>query len=192
MKKLLYIDACIRGNLSRTKKIAEPIIEKLSKKYEITTFCLNDLNIYEIQKEETKKRINGEVSKITLEWANLVKNADRIVIAAPFWDMSIPAALKVFFELVSIIDVTFKSNNVTCYGNCNCEKLLFITTRGMNIDTGDKLDQATSYLHALDFLWGFKEIIVLARKNFDYISLEEINNQIDSAISEGLKICDNF
>lgn len=114
------------------------------------------------------------------------------MIAAPFWDMSIPAALKVFFELVSIIDVTFKSNNITCYGNCNCEKLLFITTRGMNIDTGDKLDQATSYLYALGFLWGFKEIIVLARKNFDYISLEEINSQIDSAISEGLKICDNF
>ncbi len=192
MKKLLYIDACIRNNTSRTKKIATPIIEKLKTKYDVETLCLNEMNLFVVKEEELKKRLKGEISNEVLKWANQVKNADRIVIAAPFWDMSIPASLKVFFELVSIIDVTFKSNNVTCYGNCKCEKLLYITTRGMNIETRDKLDQATSYLEALGFLWGFKEIIVLARKNFDYIKEDEINKQISSAILEGLEICDNF
>lgn len=192
MKKLLYIDACIRNNASRTKKIATPIIEKLKTKYDVETLCLNEMNLFIVKEEELKKRLKGEISPEVLKWANQVKNADRIVIAAPFWDMSIPASLKVFFELVSIIDITFKSNNVTCYGNCTCEKLLYITTRGMNIETRDKLDQATSYLEALGFLCGFKEIIVLARKNFDYISESEINKQITAAITEGLEICDNF
>lgn len=127
MKKLLYIDACIRNNASRTKKIATPIIEKLKTKYDVETLCLNEMNLFVVKEEELKKRLKGEISPEVLKWANQVKNADRIVIAAPFWDMSIPASLKVFFELVSIIDITFKSNNVTCYGNCTCEKLLYIT-----------------------------------------------------------------
>ena len=40
---------------------------------------------------------------------------------------------KTFFELCSIFDVTFKSNDKTCYGNCKAEKMLYITTRGMDI-----------------------------------------------------------
>ena len=45
MKKLLYIDSCIRGELSRTKKIATPIIEKLSERYEVETIVINDLEL---------------------------------------------------------------------------------------------------------------------------------------------------
>ena len=35
--KILYIDACIRDELSRTKKIATPIINKLKEKHEVET-----------------------------------------------------------------------------------------------------------------------------------------------------------
>lgn len=35
MKSLVYIDACMRGKESRTRRIAEPIIDKLSERYEI-------------------------------------------------------------------------------------------------------------------------------------------------------------
>ena len=79
----------------------------------------------------------------------MVRDADRIVIAAPFWDMSIPTALKVFFELCSIFNVTFSSDDKTCFGKCRAEKMLYITTRGMDIPTGDVLEQATPYLKAL-------------------------------------------
>ncbi len=192
MKQLLYIDACIRGEESRTKKIATPIMEELKKEYEVETLCLNDLNLSVVKEAELKKRLKGNISNEVLTWAYLVRDADRIVIATPFWDMSIPAALKTFFELVSIINVTFKSNDVTCYGNCKCEKLLFITTRGMNIKTGDKLDQATSYLEALSFLWGIKNVKVLARENFDYLPENIINQKIAEAIQEGLEICKDF
>lgn len=149
MKKLLYIDACIRDEGSRTKRIATPIVESLKERYEVETFVLNDMNLQVVQKEEITRRGNGIISDEALAWANTVREADRIVIAAPFWDMSIPAALKCFIELCSILDVTFKTNDVTCYGNCKCENLLFITTRGMNIKTGDPLEQATPYIKAL-------------------------------------------
>ena len=192
MKKLLYIDSCIRGELSRTKKIATPIIEKLSERYEVETIVINDLELRPVQAEENRRRAGGVVSEEAISLANKIKNADRIVIAAPFWDMSIPAALKTFFELCSLFGVTFDSNDKTCYGLCKAENAMFITTRGMKIRTGEPLEQATPYLKALFWLWGIKGFEVVARENFDYLPQKEIEKEISSAIEEGLKIAETF
>lgn len=192
MKKLLYIDGCIRDELSRTKRIATPIVNALKEKYEVETFVLNEMNLSIVQKELITKRNNGEIDKEVMSWAEKVRDADRIVISAPFWDMSIPAALKNFLELCSIFDITFKSNDKTCYGNCQAEKVLFITTRGMDIDTGCELEQATPYLKALSWLWGLGDLLVVSAQNMDYVSEQEIERKINTAIKDGLKIVENF
>lgn len=192
MKKLVYIDACIRDEDSRTKRIATPIIKELKRKYDVTTFVINDLNLSIIQKELINKRLNGDIPSYIISWAETIRDAERIVISAPFWDMSIPSSLKVFIELCSIINITFKSNNKTCYGNCKSEKLLYITTRGMDITTRDKLDQGTSYFEALSYLWGLGEVLVVSAQNMDYVSSIEIENKINKAIEDGLKICKEF
>lgn len=192
MKKLLYIDACIRGKDSRTKRIAEPIIEKLKEKYNVERFTLNDMDLSIVKEELITKRNNGIIDENVMRWAETVRDADRIVIAAPFWDMSIPAALKNFLELCSIFDVTFKSNDKTCYGNCKAEKMLFITTRGMDINTGDELEQATSYLKAISWLWGIGPLQTVSAQNMDYVSEEIVDDKINKAINEGLEIAENF
>lgn len=192
MKKLVYIDACIRDEDSRTKRIAAPIIRELKRKYDVVTFVINDLNLSIIQKELINKRLNGDIPSYIISWAETIRDAERIVISAPFWDMSIPSSLKVFIELCSIINITFRSNNKTCYGNCKSEKVLYITTRGMDIKTRDKLDQGTSYFEALSYLWGLGEVLVVSAQNMDYVSSIEIENKINKAIEDGLKICKEF
>ena len=182
MKKLLYIDACIRNDESRTKKIATPIVEALKEKYDVDTLSLNELDLVVVKEDLIKKRNNGEIDPQVMSWAEMVRDAD----------MSIPAALKVFFELCSIFDVTFKSNDKICYGNCKAEKMLFITTRGMDIATGDMLEQATPYLRALSWLWGIGPLQVVAAQNMDYVSEEEIEEKIQIAIGEGLEIVKTF
>ena len=192
MKKLLYIDACIRNEESRTKKIATPIVEALKEKYAVDTLVLNELKLEVVKEELIQKRNSGDIDPVVMAWAEMVRDADRIVIAAPFWDMSIPAALKVFFELCSIFDVTFKSDDKTCYGNCRAEKMLFITTRGMDIATGDVLELATSYLKALSWLWGIGPLQVVVAQNMDYVSEEVVEEKIQAAIAEGLEIVKTF
>ncbi len=192
MKKLLYIDACIRNGESRTKRIATPIIEALKERYDVDTLTLNELPLEVVQEELITKRNAGDIDPVVMSWAEMVRDADRIVIAAPFWDMSIPAALKVFLELCSIFDVTFKSDDKTCYGNCKAEKMLFITTRGMDIATGDVLEQATSYLKALSCLWGIGPLQVVAAQNMDYVSAEEIEKKINEAVEVGLEMAKTF
>ena len=191
MKNLIYINACMRAG-SRTRRIATPIIEKLRKRYNVETVDLTK-NLYPVADNYTlEDRNQGILPPEHNALAKRIAAADRIVIAAPFWDMSFPSALKVFFENMSLFGVTFDSNEKECYGLCKAEKVMYITTRGMNISTGDPLEQATPYIKALSYLWGWGELTVISAQNMDYSSPEEIEERVSKAIREGLEICKQF
>ena len=191
MKKLIFIDACMRAG-SRTKRIARPIIAELRKRYSVETVDLTK-NIYPVADNYTlKDRNHGVVPEEHVDLAKRIAAADRIVIAAPFWDMSFPSALKVFFENMSLFGVTFDTNEKECYGLCKAEKVMYITSRGMDISTGDTLEQATPYIKALSHLWGWGDLTVVAAQNMDYSSAEEIEGRIKAAVAEALEICKEF
>lgn len=191
MQKLIFIDSCMREE-SRTKRIATPIIAELSKRYEVERIALEGASYPAVDSKTLQDRNNGIVPEHFVDLAKKVAAADRIVIAAPFWDMSFPAILKLFIENLSLFGVTFNTDDKTCYGLCRCQKLLYITTRGMNISTGDTLEQATPYLKALSFLWGLGEIVTISAQNLDYSSPEEIEDKISLAIESGLNLCKDF
>ena len=106
--------------------------------------------------------------------------------------MSFPSALKVFFENMSLFNITFTSTDTVCKGLCKAEKVLYVTTRGMNIRTGEPLEQATPYIRALSWLWGLGELHVVAAENMDYSSPEQIEAKIAEAVKAGLEICRDF
>lgn len=188
MKKLFYVDACLREG-SNTKKIADAIFDELSNKYEMETVRLSDCSFPLVNNDILNDRANGIVPEEYVEMAKKLAAADRLVIAAPFWDMSFPSALKVFFENMSLFNVTFTSDEKECFGLCKAEKVLYITTRGMNISTGDDLEQATPYIKALSKLWGLGELYVVSAQNMDYCTEEQREEKIKNAIAEGLQLC---
>lgn len=191
MKKLFYIDSCLRYG-SNTKVIADALIERLSERYEVETIKLSDYDFPVVKDDILNERSSGYVPEEYVQIARKIADADRLVIAAPFWDMSFPSALKVFLENMSLFNVTFASNEEECYGLCKAEKVLYITTRGMNIKTGDEMEQATPYIKAISKLWGLGELHVIAAENMDYSSEEQKAEKIQSAIKEGKDLCDIF
>ena len=44
MKKLLYIDACVNRDISRTERLAQALLKEMNKngEYEVETLCLED------------------------------------------------------------------------------------------------------------------------------------------------------
>ena len=130
--------------------------------------------------------------KATVDIAKKIAAADRIVIAAPFWDMSFPAILKAFFENMSLYNITFTDNGATCTGLCKCKRVLYITTRGMDIPTGDFRDQGTSYLKALSSLWGLGDIITVAAWNLDYLPASKVDERVSSASELAKEIAKTF
>ena len=193
MNKLVFINACIRREESRTYSIAKPVIEALAKRYEITTIDLTDSSLLPVTASLFKERGLNGLSNQDIANGRLVAEADRIVIAAPFWDMSFPSVLKAFFEHISAPDLTFANNpDGSTRGICKAKKLLYITTRGMNIETESALDQATSYLKALGWLWGIPEIVPVAVCGTDVNPPEETLEHIKETIFETLKLCEEF
>lgn len=191
MKKLFYIDACMREG-SNTKKIAEAVVGELSKRYDVECVRLSEMAFPVVNNDILVERNNGYVPEEYVTMAKKIAAADRLVIAAPFWDMSFPSALKVFLENMSLFNITFNSNEKECYGLCKAEKVLYITTRGMNISTGDALEQATPYIKALSRLWGLGELSVIAAQNMDYSTEEQKAEKVKSAIAEGMRLCERF
>ena len=189
MSKLVFIDACIRQDESRTRRIAYPILSALSQRYETVRYVLPEIDgIVPLDPKLYEERGQGDIPAWAVQAAKDIAEADRILIAAPFWDMSFPAVLKCFFEQTSLFGITFTDNGKTCVGLCKAPKVLYITTRGLDIPTGDPREQATPYLKVLGSLWNLGELTTIAARNMDYSSAEEIDKKISACISEGLEL----
>lgn len=189
MNKLVVINACVRQADSRTLRIAEPLISALGERYEITRYDLPEMEgVVPLTPALFAGRGRGEIPAWALGAARDIAAADCILIAAPFWDMSFPAVLKAFFEQVSLFDVTFTDTGSTCRGLCKAPKVLYITTRGMDIHTGDPREQATPYLSALGSLWNLGELTTIAACNMDYLPEEAVGAKISACIARGLEL----
>lgn len=182
MEKLVIIDSCMRAE-SRTRRILNAAREVLSTRYDIEIIDVNAAGLLPLTPEGLEERTSGIVPEQTLSLAKTIAAADRLVVAAPFWDMSFPATLKAFFENMSLYGVTFEDNGHTCVGLCKCKKVMYITTRGMDIETGSPREQGSSYLMALSTLWGLGEVTTVAAKNLDYLSTDEVEAKIEETSS---------
>ena len=191
MEYLIIINSCMRED-SRTKIILDSATKALAERYEIEAINVNSLALPPFSPEVLAERSAGRVPKATVDIAKKIAAADRIVIAAPFWDMSFPAILKAFFENMSLYNITFTDNGATCTGLCKCKRVLYITTRGMDIPTGDFRDQGTSYLKALSSLWGLGDIITVAAWNLDYLPASKVDERVSSASELAKEIAKTF
>ena len=191
MNKLIIIDSCMREE-SRTRVILDAAKEVLSARYDIENIDVNALALPPVSPEVLEERTSGVVPEETVAIARKIASADRIVIAAPFWDMSFPAILKAFFENMSLYNVTFTDDGSTCTGLCKCQKVLYITTRGMDIPTGDFRDQGSSYLKALSSLWGLGEVITVAAWNLDYMPAEKVAEKVRETADLARRIAEEF
>ena len=100
---VLYINACVRKN-SRTNRLAKCLLDKLGEPF--TEVRLEHIRFPVTDEEYLTKRDQmidaGDFSDPAFSLANQFAAADRIVIAAPYWDLSFPAALKQYFEHINV------------------------------------------------------------------------------------------
>ena len=126
--KILFVNACVRAD-SRTAELSECLLESL--KGEITEVNLYEEKLLPIDNAVLEKRNMHDFGRKEFEQAKQFKDADTIVIAAPFWDLSFPSVLKIYFENITVSGITFEySNQGRPVGKCNAKKLYYITTSG--------------------------------------------------------------
>lgn len=137
MKKLLYVDACVNRETSRTERLASALLERLVAEggYELETLVLEDAGIEPLTGELVDARTAGtkagDFSHPVFACAKQFAQADAVVFAAPYWDFSFPAMLKVYFELLCAQGVTFNySPEGIPTGLVKAQKAYYVTTVG--------------------------------------------------------------
>ena len=128
----LFINACVRKG-SRTLRLAKRLLEKTGRPYEEVR--LVDI-IFPTADEDFLNRRDalagaGELGNPMFGLARQFAEADDIVIAAPYWDLSFPASLKQYFEQINVVGVTFRyTPEGVPVGMCRAESLTYVTTAG--------------------------------------------------------------
>ena len=129
---VLYIDSCVRRD-SRTQRLALALIKKIGG--DVQHLRLEDIR-FEVSDEEFLR----ERDKLTEEenfdhdmfaLARQFAEADKIVISAPYWDLSFPAALKQYIEKICVNGITFEyTPEGIPEGLCRAQKVYYVTTSG--------------------------------------------------------------
>ena len=128
----LFINACVRSD-SRTMILADRLLKRLNMPFD--ELRLGNVDFPLIDEAFLKKRdrliAECEFDDPSFELARRFARAECIVIAAPYWDLSFPAALKQYFEQVNVVGISFKySADGVPVGLCSAKRLFYVTTAG--------------------------------------------------------------
>ena len=164
---VLYINSCPRAE-SRTHRLATALLRKLGD--------YRERNLYEekplpLDEERLKLRTELIAKKAfaspIFQYAREFAEAETIVIAAPFWDLSFPSALKVYLENIYVIGlVSNYSEDGIPIGLCKAKQLYFVTTAGGALVTQFGFD----YIKALaQNCFGIPEVKLIKAEMLDIV-----------------------
>ena len=196
MKKVLFVDCCIRREHSRSKQLADFFLGELQKKggYEIETLCLMDENLsyfsegFFLQREALLAE--GKLDHPRFRYAHQFAEADKIVIAAPFWDLSFPALLKVYIENLCVDSITFHTDEHGLHGLCKADHMVFLTARGA-FYTDSPLEQGSRYLEQMAGFFGIEKYDCVAAEGLD-IGAWPVEELMDKAKVQAAEVAKKF
>ncbi len=182
--KLLFIDACLRGEKSRTKRICEKVIDDIKTQFSeiaVETVDLKSLDIKPLYEEDLIKRDalieKGDLSAFSI--AKQFADADIIVVGAPYWDLSFPAALKVYIENIAVNTIAFCYTEHGQEGLCKAKKAYYVTTGGGYMKGAEFGYQ---YIKGVFSLFGIEDLSYIGAEGLDIWG-----NDVEKIIEETIK-----
>jgi FMN-dependent NADH-azoreductase len=201
MSKVLYIKANAKEEgESRTFKISDSFIEEykvLNPSDEIITLDLYKEGIFflpvgkldEVLVPDTGTGKNHPI----LKYAYQFLEADKYVIAEPFWNLSIPAILKAYIDYITVTGITFKYTAEGPVGLCFGKKAVNIVSRGGDYSSlpAAAFEMGDKYLRTLFGFLGITDFQTIAANGIDVIG-NDANAIVEEAILSAKEIAKNF
>ncbi len=132
MKNILFVNACVREQ-SRTYRLAQKLVDRFDGKISEIKPDLSEIKPLNDKtlKEREELLSSGNIDVSLFRTAQEFANADIIVIAAPYWDLTFPAILKIYLENITVCGITFfYTDSGIPKGLCKAKKLYYVTTSG--------------------------------------------------------------
>ena len=179
---ILFINACVRQE-SRTLRLAKHLLSRMNDTVE--EIRLEDLHFPIADEAFLNRRDSliaaGRFDDPLFEAARQFTAADTIVIAAPYWDLSFPSALKQYFEQINVLGITFAYQNDAPYGLCKAGKLYYVTTAGGPVYSDE---YGFGYVKALSqIFYGIRDVKCFKAENLD-VAGADVNGLIRKTIRD--------
>ncbi len=192
MAKVLYIKADAKAdNESRTFRISDAFVKKykeINPDDEIITLDLYEEGIGflpkgSIDELHTPKPGEGKNHPI-LKYAYQFQEADKYIIAAPFWNLSFPAILKAYIDYITVAGITFKYTANGPIGSVKGDKAVYIVSRGGNYlaEPFSNLEMGGRYLKVLLSFLGIKKLTTISADGLDIIG-----NDVEAILAEAIR-----
>lgn len=132
MEKILFINACVRSN-GRTLELARLVLEQLNGEVEEVNLEHEAIQPHTWEKLLRRDELlaAGDFTDPMFRFARQFREADTIVIAAPYYDLSFPSSLKNYLEAVANVGLTFYyDKNELPQTLCRAKRFYYISTSG--------------------------------------------------------------
>lgn len=135
MATILYLKANPKSDQeSRTFQVAGHFIQAYQEAHPqdpIVTLDLYKENVQPLTSQEVfiTHHHNADENRI-IQYAKQFHQADKFVIAAPLWNLSIPSILKAYIDYIMIAGINFTYTEAGPVGLCGGKKVMYITARG--------------------------------------------------------------
>lgn len=198
MSKLLYIKANIKNEgESRTFKVSDSFIEEYKKNNpedEVIVLDLYKENIDFLRPEDLEKVFGPKDEESrknpVLKYAYQFAEADKYVIAAPMWNLSIPAILKAYIDYVSVTGITFKYTENGPVGLLKDKKAVHIVSRGGEYANAP-YEMGDRYLRTILGFFGISDIETIAVENVDVIGVN-VEEKVEEGIRKAKSLLEKF
>ncbi len=182
---ILFVNACVRVS-SRTKRLADRLLAGLGGpvrevRPEELSFPKADAAFLSWRDECIQK---GDYSDPGFDPAKDFAAAEEIVLAAPYWDLSFPSAVKAYLEQITVTGLTFSyGEDGRPVSHCRAKRLYYVMTAG-----GPILPPNHGYAYVRDLagtFFGVPEVILFSAELLDVegvdaeAQLREAEKQID-------------
>lgn len=138
--KLLIVDCCIsqRGEASRTRRLLRAYVESFCRSHpDVETETVTPETLLSLQPFDPAMLDERDALASVQAWdapvydlARQFRAADAVAVAAPFWDLSYPAALRTYIEYISANGLTYHYDAAGCHGDCAAGHLVYLTSCG--------------------------------------------------------------
>lgn len=176
----LFVNACMRGDQSRTLQLCREYLEGLEDDVVEVNLAELDLKPFDADmvayrtEKQTAQAWDDPIFALSRQFAQ----ADDIVVGAPYWDLSFPAALKIYIEHVSVCDSTFHyTEDARCEGICKARRLTYITACGGFVEGANF---GYEYMCGIAKMFGIPETRCVAAEGLDVVGID-VDAQLDKA-----------
>ncbi|MBE6036277.1 MAG: ACP phosphodiesterase [Clostridiales bacterium] len=179
MAKLLFIDGCVRPE-SRTRKLARLLLDQWQG--EVEEVNLDQERLQPLNRDSLQLRneliASHSFDAPLLRYAAQFKEADAVLIAAPYWDLSVPALVKAWLEAVTVDKMTFYYTPEGFPATlCKAKKLVFVCTAGGPIFSPN---YGFDYVKSLaETFYNIPEVVCFQAQNLDIVGAD-----VDAILAE--------